>query len=534
MAAHIKGESTLISEGKTDIYELRKELTYSDPGDSRIAIYSIGNPLPSYQESEFVVMVVGGTGVGKTTLINGIVNYVFGVEWKDKFRFKLITEEARRSQAHSQTRTIAAYIIHKHEGSRFPHKLIIVDTPGFGDPEGLERDGKISDDIKTFFSMRAPKGIDQIHAVAFVANAAIPRLTQTQQYIYETILTIFGRDIGSNFFLMCTFADKGKPAVLSAIEAAGISFQETFKFNNSALFLEDDDDDDDDDTMNSKFWLMGEKSYELFLQELRKVKPQSLQLTREVLDEREQLKTIMQGVQQDLQSILAKVNELEQEQTVVEEHKSQVEANKNFTYTVTEEQSKQVDIKGQGIFVTNCLQCNYTCHANCAYALDADKIKCIAMKNGSCKVCTRKCRWDLHKNNTFKYVTEKCTVKRTYAVLEKRYEAATIAGEKARQMVEKLKAEVTERYQEALSKIDEARQILNRLNEIALHPNRLSEVDYIDLLIENEKRQRRVDSMQRIARYQELREQAKLRARVDDLTIHQERALSQAAKFAKT
>ena len=33
------------------------------------------------------IVVIGGTGTGKTTLLNSYVNYLLGVEKEDKFRY---------------------------------------------------------------------------------------------------------------------------------------------------------------------------------------------------------------------------------------------------------------------------------------------------------------------------------------------------------------------------------------------------------------------------------------------------------------
>jgi hypothetical protein len=62
------------------------------------------------------ILVVGETGAGKTTLKNGLANYICGVNWSVKFRFKLISEDERNqnnnmigNQACSQTRFISTY-----------------------------------------------------------------------------------------------------------------------------------------------------------------------------------------------------------------------------------------------------------------------------------------------------------------------------------------------------------------------------------------------------------------------------------------
>ena len=38
-------------------------------------------------------MLVGATGSGKSTLVDGIANYIMGVNFEDDFRFKMVTLE---------------------------------------------------------------------------------------------------------------------------------------------------------------------------------------------------------------------------------------------------------------------------------------------------------------------------------------------------------------------------------------------------------------------------------------------------------
>ena len=181
-----------------------------------------------------VLMVVGATGVGKTTLINAMVNYLFGVEWEDDFRFKMIVEEAAKDQSKSVTKWITAYTIPAQEGSPVPYTLTIIDTPGFGDAEGIERDKIIVKQVKKLFSKEGPGGIDQLHGIGFVAQSALAKLTPAQRYMFNSILAIFGKDVGKNVYMMITFADGQSPPVLNAVEASEISYETAFKFNNSS------------------------------------------------------------------------------------------------------------------------------------------------------------------------------------------------------------------------------------------------------------------------------------------------------------
>lgn len=51
-------------------------------------------------------MLIGATGTGKSTLVDGFVNYVMGVNWNDPFRFKVVDlEEEEKAKEKNQVST---------------------------------------------------------------------------------------------------------------------------------------------------------------------------------------------------------------------------------------------------------------------------------------------------------------------------------------------------------------------------------------------------------------------------------------------
>ena len=183
-------------EAMPQIYKLHISKVFQDNTYTR---YAVGSPSVHLDRltmaSERVLMLVGATGTGKTTLINGIANYIYGTEWKDNFRLSIVHKEGHRSQAFSQTKQIAAYTFPAQKGSPLPYTLTVVDTPGFGDADGITHDRYIVEQINNFFSFKPPDGIGFLHGIGFVVKASDGRLTPMQLYVFNSILGIFGRDV---------------------------------------------------------------------------------------------------------------------------------------------------------------------------------------------------------------------------------------------------------------------------------------------------------------------------------------------------
>ncbi|CAG0887059.1 unnamed protein product [Darwinula stevensoni] len=143
------------------IYKLPLKVALEDE-NNLLASYEIGDPGAGGGVGK-VLMLVGATGSGKTTLANSIVNYVYRVTWEDGFRFKLTSDESgEKSQARSQSKWITTYVLHQQEGFALPYTLTIIDTPGFGNTEGIHMDEGLRYQIQKFFCNGGHVGVHEL------------------------------------------------------------------------------------------------------------------------------------------------------------------------------------------------------------------------------------------------------------------------------------------------------------------------------------------------------------------------------------
>ncbi|XP_063049357.1 uncharacterized protein LOC134443525 [Engraulis encrasicolus] len=463
------------------------------------------------------IMLVGATGSGKTTLINGMINYILGVDWEDNWRFKLIDEETNKSQAHSQTSEVTAYQIHCTDEFQVPYSLTIIDTPGFGDTRGIKQDKEITEKIREFFNKKG--GIDAIDAVCFVVQSALARLTHTQRYIFQAILSVFGKDISNNIITLVTFADGKSPPVLEAITEAKIpcAVPVHFKFNNSVLFADNTGCSGGED-FDYMFWKMGKASMNKFFTHLGTMETQSLTLTKQVLQERKQLEVTVQGVQPLIRKGLSTMEVLRTTRAELDKHKSEINENKDFEYEVEVEKSLKIDISS-GTFITNCLGCNYTCHYPCHIPKDDDKEGCYAMTDGNCRVCPGRCVWSVHFNMRYRWDIKRVKEKRTYNELKSKYVKAVGEKMNAEEIIAKLEEEYHQVQEKIVKMMGNLTKCLMRLKEIALRPDPLSIPDYIDLLIESEKQEARPGYKEHIRELQEVRIGAVVIQQVAEISV---------------
>ncbi|XP_040211231.1 uncharacterized protein LOC120941708 [Rana temporaria] len=453
-------------------------------------------------EKNKVIMMVGETGSGKTTLINTMVNYIFGVEWKDELRIQLIEEISEKSQAHSQTSSVTIYQIHQEDGFRIPYTITIIDTPGFGDTRGIDHDEKIMKKIREFFYKCK---FTEIDAICFVVQSSSARLTPTQSYIFDNVLSIFGNDIKDNIVFFTTFAEAQEPKVLSAIMEAEVPCAKSkdgkpvyFKVNNSMLYANNRSDEEDDDACMAHEiqWKTGMKSIEKFLLHfLPGLASKDLSLTKKVLSDRLDLEVVLDGLVQKIKEAMFKQHELKETERNLEEHKTAIERNEHFKFEVTETVKTKIDSETE--YSTNCRECSSTCHRDCLVYFDSLVYFCEVFNvKGTCRVCGHKSSAHFSETSYWQTLVDKKI--KSYDEVKEIYEKEEKMEMTPEMVFKKLKDDIKTTEDEVLKLIKKVAKILKRLQEIALKPIPMSVVDYMKLLIQKEKREGKSGFLERI------------------------------------
>ena len=130
-----------------------------------------------------------------------MVNYIYNVRLKDKFRLKIIPAQERSDGGGvSITDVVSAYFIDKPKGAKIDYDLVLVDTPGFRGTRGME---EVLENIRAVLE----NVLDSIDAICFVVKATQTRLSVSQNCVFDSMLNLFGKDIKKKLFILMTFAD---------------------------------------------------------------------------------------------------------------------------------------------------------------------------------------------------------------------------------------------------------------------------------------------------------------------------------------
>lgn len=432
------------------------------------------------------IIMLGETGVGKSTLINVMVNYMLGVDSQDRIWFEII--KTKENQTVSETCAVTVYDIFTEHSS---FSLSVIDMPGFGKTEGTKEDLKVAEGLLELLSSK--DGVHEIDALCLVVSSSTVRLTERQSYVFNAVLSLFSNDVAKNFVVFITHATTKPTNSIKAIKEAKIPCAQTddgepvhFRFNNchcENFYVRYDREEDNEELLQgyqaaSDLFNASVKS---FLSFLERNKPVSLKNTENVLTHRKQLVEHIATLREQV-----KVMQLEHEFT--ESYKEKVPIDQSSS------SSKEA---------TCCSVCEWNCHyPGCWWVRDLSW--CSVMSKDRCTVCPGRCKYTVHVKEGKIYVPKTRKVKKTLEDVKKNYEKGT---EENKTLMNQLEEQRTNQENEITRLVDECHKSLHFLQEIALKTT-LPDLD-LDLLIKEAKETQRREIIQKLEELKKMVEEFK-------------------------
>ncbi|KAL4009402.1 hypothetical protein ACER0C_003254 [Sarotherodon galilaeus] len=316
----IISNSFLIRSGPPAVYQLRAKRQKI----GTLSRMTVGEKHPN--KSNRTILLVGETGAGKSSLINALLNYTMGVKWEDEVWFMIVDEERR-----SQTSDVIVYEIFGFEDETLPYSLTIINTPGYGDTRGIEHDDIISHRLLDLF--QSEDGVHEVHAVGLVMKASVNRLNEPLRYIFDSVMSLFGKNMEKNIVALITHSDGSRPKnPLQVLEAANIKCAKNedsqpvyFLFNNCQL-----EERMEENTIFRTSWELTQTNMGHLTNLLRKSNPQKLMKTAEVLNERIRLKASIQNLGDRIELAELKQTEIKQIREALKQtnHRNKIEIEK--------------------------------------------------------------------------------------------------------------------------------------------------------------------------------------------------------------
>ncbi|VEN38048.1 unnamed protein product [Callosobruchus maculatus] len=172
------------------------------------------------EDKDINILLLGTTGVGKSTFINSIANYLsfdnfevakeeklhvlipctFKIRDKDQEEQTIKVGEEDKNEAQtvgdSATQDVKTYVFPIKEGK---HMIRLIDTPGMGDTRGIEQDNSNSESILSYIGK-----LKHLHAICYLLKSNETRCTVFFEYCLTQIFSRLDKSATDNLVFIFT------------------------------------------------------------------------------------------------------------------------------------------------------------------------------------------------------------------------------------------------------------------------------------------------------------------------------------------
>ena len=158
-------------------------------------------------KKEIAVLVLGATGAGKSSLINLLYLWSQGYENIKDVKEALIPTKFLPGKTNTESNDVTRLDLNQTQKS-FVHKfqlktdeciydLSLMDTPGFGDVRGIQKDNEYTDNILDTVSKKY-----ELNCIILMMNGSDPRLTDRNKYIFHCLTGIIPNVVRENLIVL--------------------------------------------------------------------------------------------------------------------------------------------------------------------------------------------------------------------------------------------------------------------------------------------------------------------------------------------
>ena len=447
-------------------------------------------------------MVVGQTGSGKTTFLNALINYYLNVDFDSNIRYILVDEKdiekENKNSGISKTRDVKYYYL---RGNNEQPLLKVIDTPGFGDTRGIDKDRITIEAIRKLFEK---DNFQSINAICFVVQSGINKLSKSQSYVFNQVLSLFGEDLKGNFIAIITFSnmiENNQPSrnVLLARDSGFSSVAPHLKdpwcflYDNSCIFKKEG---------KKGIWTKAMENYKKFIDKLCNLNYVTLKQTKDVIDKRRIIECEIEILSKNLKQGTFLLESFRRVSKQLERQK--IAINKGINFQIEKETLEPIRIPlKKGTYTTKCFDCDYTCHEVCWIVpndSDENKRHCAAMRNDYCKHCPKKCIYKVHHNCDHTIDWKVVKTKIELDELKKKYASHMNVKNDYQRIQIGTAQDFADELIKCLQMVKKIQNLLRELNSICLNKNQGESFEnYVKLLIEVAEREKEYGWEQRVA-----------------------------------
>ncbi|GBB99715.1 hypothetical protein RclHR1_03600011 [Rhizophagus clarus] len=443
------------------------------------------------------ILLLGGTGTGKSTIINMMANYFLGGTLENPKvviptkNFEVTEHEFIRKNSEAKIEDVTKSQTTKCCSYEFKHPenpycdFIFIDTPGMSDTNGMEQDDK---NIQEIINTAIDAG--SLTAIVIIASGTEARVTPTIKNTLTRLANNLPDEIiSNNLLLILTKCTKASASFSEDAFAKEIARPKQIFYMDNQVFCADPqiwlNDEDEYSTVKHQ-WDKSYKTFDNLVKIITEMSATSTKAFTTMKELRDKIKSEIVTISQTTTNIQKIQDKLEAAYMALKKTGIQRDSFANYTTTETITVQKPVQLDTKNTLCTTHMREGIICHENCRLEFTHESgtnnfIHCRCMgTDGKCSVCG--CEPTSHYHDNTKMVTETKTIEKVLEDMKAQYDEADKNHKKISNYTNDFEKNFADLQAKVDANYDKIHQLCTELSKIC---SRFNFVDELHANIEN-------------------------------------------------